>query len=190
MMEALFGGMAPWFTGPALLGTGYLLLQLAMGHLGGDIDADLDAGGGHALDNPGAEARWLSLETVSAFFVGFGWIGLVAHRALDLPFFSSSLAGLAAGFGVAWMVISLTRQVMRLQSSGNLDLNATVGREAPVYIAIPPAGAGTGRVTLVVHNTQHEISARQSGADPIGTNTMVRIIEVDSATGTVVVEPA
>ncbi|KAA0215335.1 MAG: hypothetical protein DYG94_04395 [Leptolyngbya sp. PLA3] len=190
MMEGLFGGMAPWFTAPALLGTGYLLLQLALGHLGGDIDADLDVGSGHGMDNPGAEARWLSLETVSAFFVGFGWIGLAAHRALDMTFLSSSLAGLAAGLGVAWMVISLTRQVMKLQSSGNLDLNATVGREAPVYIAIPPADAGTGRITLVVNNTQHEVSARQSGHEAIATNTLVRIIEVDAATGTVVVERA
>lgn len=188
MMEGLFGGMAPWFTAPALLGTGYLLLQLALGHLGGDFDADLDGGG--AMDNPGAEARWLSLETVSAFFVGFGWIGLGAHRALDMSFLTSALTGLAAGLGVAWMVMSLTRQVMKLQSSGNLDLRATVGREAPVYIVIPPAGAGTGRITLIVNNTQHEVSARQTGDEAIGAKTMVRIIEADAATGTVVVERA
>lgn len=190
MMEALFGGLAPWFTAPALLGTGYLLLQLAMGHLGGDFDADFDGGGGHAVDNPGAEARWLSLETVSAFFVGFGWIGLAMHRSLDMSFLTSALTGLAAGIGVAWMVISLTRQVMKLQSSGNLDLNTTIGREVPVYISIPPAGAGTGRITLIINNTQHEVSARQSGGEPIGTNAMVRIVEVDGATGTVVVERA
>lgn len=188
MLDGLFGGMAPWFTAPALLGTGYLVLQLVMGQLGGNADAggDMDVD----FDDPGAEGRWLSLESIAAFLVGFGWIGLTIFRFTELRFLGSALAGVAAGIGVAWMVVTLTRQAMKLQSSGNLDLQSVVGREAPVYIAVPPGDAGTGRITLIVHNTQHEISARQHGTEPIATKTMVRIVEADPTTATVVVEPA
>lgn len=188
MLDAIFGGMAPWFTAPALLGTGYLVMQLVLGQIGGDMDADADFDAD--FDDPGAEGRWLSMESIAAFLVGFGWIGLSIFRFTNLQFAASALCGVAAGIGVAWMVVSLTRQAMKLQSTGNLELESTVGHEAPVYISIPPSGAGTGRITLILHQTQHEISARQNGAEPIASNTMVRIIAADATTGMVVVEPA
>ena len=55
MMNTLFGDLAPWFSAPALLGTGFLLIQLVLGELGGDgaldVDLDVDLNG----DHPGAE---------------------------------------------------------------------------------------------------------------------------------------
>lgn len=182
MFDTLFGGAAPWFTAPALLGTGFLLIQLVMGEIGGDLDAE--------FDDPGAEAKWLSLQTVAAFFVGFGWLGLGALRLLELGFTASAVVGAAAGFGVAWMMVRLTAALMGLQSDANVRLEEAVGLEASVSVLVPPGGAGTGRVTLVINGAQHELPAMQDGGEPIRMHARVRVTRADAAAGAVTVEPA
>jgi membrane protein implicated in regulation of membrane protease activity len=181
-MDTLFGGPAPWFTAPALLGTGFLLIQLVMGEIGGDLDAD--------FDDPGTDAKWLSLQTVSAFFVGFGWLGLAALRLFDLGFGAAALIGAVAGFGVAWLMVWVTGLLMGLQSDANLSLEEAVGLEGTVTVAIPPAGGGSGRVTVVVSESQHDLPASQHGELPIHTHARVRVTRADDASGTVTVEPA
>ncbi len=181
-MDTLFGGPAPWFTAPALLGTGFLLVQLVMGEIGGDLDAD--------LDDPGTDAKWLSLQTVSAFFVGFGWLGLAALRLFDLSFGVAALIGAVAGFGVAWLMAWVTGLLLGLQSDANLSLAEAVGLEGTVTVAVPPAGGGAGRVTVVVNESQHDLPASQQGEVPIHTHARVRVTRADDASGTVTVEIA
>lgn len=181
-MDLLFGGPGPWFTGPALLGTGFLLLQLVMGEIGGDLDAD--------IDDPGSDAKWLSLQTISAFFVGFGWMGLAALRLFDLSFGVAALVGAAAGVGVAFMMVKVTGMLLGLQSDANVRLDESIGLEGTVTVMIPPAGGGSGRVTLVIHQAQHELPAVQHGDEPIGSHTAVRVVQADEAAGAVTVERA
>lgn len=182
MIDILFGGPGPWFTAPALLGTGFLLLQLVMGEIGGDLDAD--------IDDPGSDARWLSLQTVAAFFVGFGWMGLAALRVFDLSFGPAALIGGAAGVGVAWMMVRVTGMLLGLQSDANVRLDQSVGLEGTVTVMVPPAGGGSGRITLVINQAQHEFPAVQHGHEPIGSHTPVRVTQADEAAGAVTVEPA
>ncbi len=189
MMDALFGAPAPWFTAPALLGTGFLVIQLVMGEIGGDFDTDLDGDGGH-LDDPGGEAKWLSLQTLAAFLVGFGWMGLAALRLLDLGFTGSAAVGVGGGFGVAWLLVTLLRTLMRVQSDGNVTLDDAVGLEGDVHVMVPPRGGGSGRVALVINQSRHEFNAVQHGEAPIGSHTRVRVTHADAASGTVTVEPA
>lgn len=193
-MDLLFGTSALWFTIPALIGTGFLLLQIMLGELGADgdsaleLDADFDAD--LAADDPGGEFKVLSLQSISAFALGFGWVGLAAHRALDLGFTGSVMIGVLAGVIVAWCFVMLSRSILRLQSSGNVTLRDVEGELGDVYITIPPAGEGNGRVKIAMHNSHYEYNAVQNGADPIPTHTRVRITRGNASTNTVTVEPA
>lgn len=179
MIDTLFGGSALWFTAPALLGTGFLLIQLILGEIGGDLDADVDGG---------SDAKWLSLQTVAAFLVGFGWLGLTAYRALDLGFNASVLVGALAGLGVARLMVWTTGRLLRLQSDANVRLEDAVGLEGSVAVLIPPRDGGTGRVTLVIHESQHEFPAGQEGEHPIPTHARVRVMRADEAGGMLTVE--
>lgn len=191
MMDALFGAPAPWFTAPALLGTGFLVIQLVMGEIGGDLDADVDLDADHQhMDDPGGEAKWLSLQTLAAFLVGFGWMGLAALRLLDVGFTGSAMIGIAAGFGVAWVMITLLRSLMKVQSHANVSLRDAVGLEGDVHIMVPPRGGGSGRVALVINQSRHEFNAVQEGEAPIGSHTRVKVTQADPASGTITVVPA
>lgn len=182
MFNVLFGGSAVWFTIPALLGTGFLLIQLLMGEIGGNIDMD--------IDNPMGDARALSLQTVAAFFVGFGWLGLAALNLFDLGFGAAVLIGACAGFGVAHLMYRVTVFLLKLQSDANVSLKDAMGLEGSVSVTIPPAGAGSGRITLVIKESQHDFPASQNGDTPILTHARIRVTNADDASGTVTVEPA
>lgn len=188
-MDWLFDDNAYLFSVPAILGTAYFLLNLLMGELGGDADGDVDLdvgdGGG---DSPAAEFRVLSLQTLSAFAMGSGWMGLASLRVMDTSFTTSTLIAFASGVVVAWVLVALLRALWKLQSSGNIPLDATLGQTGTVYIEVPPKGEGSGRVTIVVNNRRREYSAVQHGDEAIESKTRVGIVGVDHASNTVSVE--
>ena len=205
MFDWLVAGHAPWFSIPALLGTGFLLIELVLGQIGdagglgeggtdlasGDL-ASTDAPGGDAgtAHKPGHEATWLSLQSVAAFAVGFGWIGLGAYTLMDLSFLGSAALALLAGVGLAWLSVVLTRSLLRLQSDANVVPADAVGREGTVCVLVPAAGAGSGRVTMVVRQMQQEFNAVQEGDEPIPSRTPVRVLRADASTGTITVARA
>jgi hypothetical protein len=195
MMDMLFGGYAPWFTAPALLGTGFLLIQLILGEIGGDgaLDLDLDIDTNLEADHPGAEFGLLSVQSLSAFFMGYGWIGFAAYRFLDLGFTGAAFIGVAAGCGVAWLMIWLLRSMLKLQNNTNVHIGMARGMVGEVYVTVPPQGTGRGEVVLVINESRHSYFAIQDGEaanEPIVTHTRVKVRDVDSASNILIVEPA
>jgi len=203
-MDFLLGGGAVWFTAPAIAGTVFLVAQLVLGQLGGH-DGSVDGGGGFDAghggdlgghdadfdhDSPGHEFRLLSLQSIAAFAMGAGWMGLAALRILGLEFGVAALIGVACGVGLAWMLAWMLRSMMKLQESGNISLRETVGEHGTVYVQIPPAGQGSGRVTVTVRSRQREYNAVQHGAEFLASHTGVRVIDVDASANALVVEPA
>lgn len=187
MLDWFFADGAVWFAVPALLGTGVFLFQLLLGELGGDLDvgADMD------LDTTGAgDFRALSIQTIAAFLLGSGWMGLGAYRLLDLGMAGSVLVAIAAGVGVAWFMGWLTRQVFKLQRSGNISISQAAGLAGDVTVAVPPANAGRGAVSVVIDSNRREYDAVQAGTEPIPPRTRVRIVSTDAQQNTLLVEPA
>lgn len=189
MLDALTADGAAWFTIPALLGTGYLLISLILDQTtGGDIDLDLEVGS--ASGSPAAEVRILSLQTIAAFCLGAGWMGLAALRLADLGFTASAAVAAASGIGVAWLFVALMRWLFSLQSSGNITIADAYDRSGTVAIIVPPANQGRGRVAIVIGKRKREFEAVQLGQTPLHTNTAIRVTAIDRPNNTVTVEPA
>ena len=174
LQELFFTGPAPWFTVPALIGTGGYLLRLLLG--GGDDDGGAEIADGGAVGDVTATA--ISVQGLLAFLMGFGWGGLACLRALEW----SGPASVGGGVGTGLVFIGLTvlvfRAARRLQSSGNISLARLVGSEAEVYTAIPAAGQGLGRVRTVVDERERFVSATSSG-EGIAPRTRVTIEKVN-----------
>src|SRR5689334_25043112 len=98
-LDALLTGPALWFGVPALIGTALFLLRtvmiLAGGHHGGDFHSGADFhGAGHSADHSvdhdhdkqsAGAFKALSLQTITAFAMGFGWAGLAALNGFHKP---------------------------------------------------------------------------------------------------------
>ncbi len=191
-MNILFGDLAPWFTAPALLGTGFLMIQLVLGEIGGDgaVDLDFDLDVDLHADHPGMEFGILSIQSISAFFMGYGWIGFAAYRFLSLGFTGAAVIGVVAGVGVAWLMVYLLRSFLKLQNNTNVSISQAVGLVGEVYATVPPAGQGKGEIILVINQSQHNYFAIQECEEPIATHTRVRVVRADQASNIIVVEPA
>lgn len=174
LQELFFSGPAPWFTVPALVGTGGYLLRLFFD--GGDDDGGAEIGDGGSVGDVTATA--LSLQGLLAFLMGFGWGGLACLRALEWSGPASVGGGVGTGLVFIAMTVLVLRVARRLQSSGNISLGRLVGSEAEVYTAIPAAGKGLGRVRTVVDERERFVSATSSG-EGIAPRTRVTIEKVN-----------
>lgn len=163
----------------AVIGGTILVLQFVLLLFG--AGGDTDVGGEHVGDpahgvghDQAAFLKLFSLQTVSTFLTFFGLVGLGTASMQWSPIAVAVAAGLA-GIAALFVVGKLMGGLSRLQSSGNVDLRNAVGHTGSVYLRIPPAGEGHGRVLMQVQGRTVECRAI-SRADEIPTGATVRVL--------------
>lgn len=186
MFDLLFEGYAPWFTVPALVGTGVFIIRMIL-MLAGGFDADMDMGDGDAdigdADHGDSTAAFhiLSIHSLAAFGMGFGWGGFAAMRTLPGGLSLAILVALGIGVAFVWIQMLLLKAVYDLQSSGNVRLSDAVGLEGDVYLRVPARGEGVGRVRLVVSERLRIFNAVTEGEE-LPRSTRVRVAKVTGNT--------
>ncbi len=185
MLQALFDQEALLFTLPALLGTAAFLVRLGFMAIGGIGDADVDTGIDVDADLGEADAadstdafNLLSVQSVAAFLMGFGWGGLGGLLGFEWTFPMSLLLGVAFGAGLVWLLGLLMKAMYDLQSSGNINIHDAIGVEGVVYTNVPALGAGRGQVRVVV-NERARIYNAVSDGEAIVTSSAIRVVRVN-----------
>jgi len=190
MLGGLFQQEALFFTIPAVLGTTVFLIRLGLMAIGGfgdgvdgvDIDVDVDADVDLGADVEGGDSthafELLSVQSIAAFLMGFGWGGVGGLVGFDWSFPMSMLTGVAFGAGLVWLLGLLMKAMYDLQSSGNVRIQDAVGAQGRVYTNVPAKGDGRGQVRVVV-NQRARIYNAVSDGDAIVTNSDVRIVRVN-----------
>jgi hypothetical protein len=172
------------YLGCAVAGGSVLVLQTVLLLFGGDDGSDAghgeighgDVGHGDSGEAHGHDSTFglLSMRTGAAFLTFFGLAGWGGSRAGWSTFATigtALLAGTVMLFAVAYL-FSLQR---KLYSQGNLDPRNAVGRTARVYLRIPGANSGKGKITVSVQGRTVEFIACTVGAE-LATGSEVRIV--------------
>lgn len=135
-------------------------------------DADLATESDHGIGY-----GFLTIKNFIAFFTIFGWTG-VALSGSDLP--KIAVIGLAfvGGCAIVAMMVVLMRSMSKLKQSGTLQIENAVGKTATVYLRIPAARQGTGKITINLQGTQREMSAVTDDPADISTGSFVMVKEV------------
>lgn len=148
---------------------------------GAGHDADAGADGDVTGDGGHADSNWLfamiTFRTLVAATAFFGIAGAAAHTAgvSDAKALAIAFAvGFAAMYGMYWLL----RQISRLASSGTERIGNALGRVGRVYIPIPAAGSGAGKVQLSMQNRIVELTAVTDDADPLRTGESVEVVAV------------
>jgi membrane protein implicated in regulation of membrane protease activity len=159
--------------------------------LGGhDADADVSAGPGFgtetALDHPELDAHstglaLISVRTVVAFFVGFGWTGAVL-LASGAPVWMATLLALAVGVGFLLVVFYLMRAIFRLSDSGNIDYRNAAGQTGTVYVTVPAKGQGTGQIQIILQGRLRELPAITDSEIKLAPGTPIHVTRVIGST--------
>ncbi|MFO0899791.1 MAG: hypothetical protein U0836_20365 [Pirellulales bacterium] len=161
---------------------------------GGDLGGhEADAGGGHGASgsqhafDPAALFKLLSFKATVAALAFFGLGGLAAQSAEFPPLQALVIAVVCGGAALVGMH-KLLRLMTRLGADGSLRLERAIGKSGTVYLAIPPAGKGAGKIHLKLQNRLVELEAVNASAERIAAGATIVVVGLAGADA-VQVEP-
>ena len=173
----------------ALPSTVLIIIQtvLLLIGIGGESDTDVDVDDVDGIDLPDDGLAIFSVRGILSMLCITGWVA-VALLETSRP--SGVSIGIAIACGIATLIgmAFLMRAINRLQSSGNIDVGNCIGKIAEVYIPVPAAGSGSGKVNLTVQEKFSEFTAITTAGEQLKTGSYVRVVAVNEA-GVLVVEP-
>lgn len=163
------------YLGSAVIGGGFMLLQIVLGMLGGDADVDADVDVDADFD--GAEGGGgLSIRALAAFLTFFGLSGMAATKGGLGPWAAGGVA-LVTGSMAFWLTGLLMAQMYKLRSSGTVDVRNAIGAEARVYLRVPGEKSGEGKVTVPLQGRTVEYRAFTAGRE-LRTGELCRVVAV------------
>jgi uncharacterized membrane protein YjfL (UPF0719 family) len=190
LTEMMYWGVAAFFSVLFL----WQLLSTLLGGIGGtehieaggtDVHADLgaaghDVGGHDAAGHPGHEPgtavesvatfKLLSVRSVTAFGLLFGWAGVLYLRS-GIGQNPTLLYSVLWGVVGMLIVSAIFYFLMRMTETGTRRLATALGQPATVYMDIPAGGAG--QIRVMISGAVSFISARAAGGEALKAGTAV-----------------
>ncbi len=182
-MMDLFNSLEPlqkFFWIIALCASLVFLIQTIMTFVGLGTDADVDAGpmdGSVDSMEDGSLSGVFSFRNLINFLLGYGWAGALLFSSIEKGWLLQVVA-IAVGLAFVLAFVFMFRQVMKLSHDGSFRLQEAVGLKADVYLRIPAARSGRGKVQVSVKGSVHEVDAMTDRNDEIATGGQVKILKV------------
>ena len=177
-----FNGVEVFFLICAIIGGTFQLIRIVMMFIGFGHDFASDIGSGeHHIDASHSDSdigfKLLSIHGLTSFLLMFGLVGLALYRQSKTGMTIAMIGAIVAGFASVWIIGKLFSSISKLQSSGTISIDNSVGAEGKVYLTIPENG--TGRVLVNVRNSLREYDASSHDTKENLTGTPIRVIWVD-----------
>lgn len=182
-MMDLFNSFEPlqkFFWVIALCASLVFLIQTIMTFVGLGTDADVDAGpmdGSVDSMEDGSLSGVFSFRNLINFLLGYGWAGALLFSSIEKGWLLQVVA-IAVGLAFVLAFVFMFRQVMKLSHDGSFKMSEAVGLKADVYLRIPAARSGRGKVQVSVKGSVHEVDAMTDRNDEIATGGQVKILKV------------
>ena len=149
----------------------------------GGIDADIDTG----FESDAADAtveggtNLYTFRNFVNFILGFGWSAILLQDSItSVPvlIFVSVLIGIA----LVAAVMYLFKWLSTMQQSGNINLQkSAAGCEGKVYLTIPAARSGAGKVQITINGAVREYDAVTENDAPLKTGVSIRVVDAVDA---------
>ena len=182
-MMDLFNSLEPlqkFFWTIACAASLVFIIQTIMTFVGLGTDADVDAGpmdGSVDSVEDGSLSGVFSFRNLINFLLGYGWAGVLLNGSIEQGWLLQIVA-IAVGLLFVLAFVFMFRQVMKLSHDGSFKMQEAVGLRADVYLRIPAARAGRGKVQVSVKGSVHEIDAMTDNSEEIATGAQVKIVKV------------
>ena len=158
------------------------IIQAIMTFIGFDADSDVDMStapdqipesGDAAFDAAGFHL--VSVKSVICFILGFGWTGVLCWNYIPNRVLLGLLA-VVVGLIFMSLIAFLLFQMMKLNRDNTFRVEQTIGLPADVYLRIPGNRKQTGKITVSLNGSTHELEALSDTDIPTGAK--VRIKEI------------
>lgn len=161
----------------------FLIIGAFMGG-GADFDHGADMHDGSTSDS----VKTVSMRVLVAFFVGFGWAGVLAQRQ-SLPPGPTAVMAFVSGIIFMLLMIFTMRMLMTMRHDGSLRYENAVGIRGKVYVTIPAARTGNGQIEVMLQGRIITANAITDSAEPLAPMSGIVITEL-MPPNTFVVQPS
>ncbi len=161
------------------------ILTLTGLDFGGDTDGDLH-GDITSLDHD-HDFSIFSVRSIIAFFAFLGWTGVLMLGA-GISLWLALLLGLVMGGIAMFLVAYLIFWFSRLGQEDNITVHEALYQTGEVYLLVPAARTGKGRVTVKTRNVMREWDAVTDGP-ALATGAKVLVVDILTE-NTLLVSPA
>jgi len=148
-----------------------------------DIDGDVDlaenaSGDGSEKGNFDADGlRLFTVRGILAFLMVGSWVGFIARMA-EIHAFVALLFAVASGTASLFGIAKLMQVLMSLNNDGTLKTSNAIGQTGTVYIRIPGAEKGVGKVSVTVQERFCEFDAITENSEGLKTGEAVYVTDV------------
>lgn len=158
------------------------VIQSILTFIGADADADFDTDidtsmDGGDLSNIEGGSNLYTFRNFVNFCLGFGWSAILLQDSIP----STAVLILVSAFiGVALVaaVMYLFKWLSSMQQSGNINVQKqAAGCEGKVYLTIPAARSGSGKVQITIAGSVREYDALTESEEALKTGTPIRVVD-------------
>ncbi len=154
------------------------IIQTIMTFVGADADTGVDADFDGNLDGGDSPFQLFSLRNLINFLLGFGWAGVSLYTAIESNVLLAIVAFLVGVLFIAFFFF-IMRALLKLSEDNSFKIEDTIGKTADVYLSIPAAKTGKGKVFISVKGSTHELSAITNSIDEIKNGSLVKVVGIE-----------
>ncbi len=164
------------------------IIQSILTFIGADVDADFDTDvdmsmDGADLSNIDGGSNLYTFRNFVNFILGFGWSMILLQESIT-SVAVLVIVSVIIGLALVAAVMYLFKLLAGMQQSGNINLQkAAAGCEGKVYLTIPAARSGMGKVQITIAGAVREYDAVTESEEALKTGTPIRVVDtVDAST--------
>lgn len=153
----------------------FFLLQTIttfVGLSGAEADADTEGIDG---DMP---FEVFTLRNLINFLLGFSWTGISFYQSISNKMILIGVAVLVGVFFVGLFFL-LIKQILKLSEDNSFKLENTLHKTAEVYLTIPEAKSGKGKIQVSVNGAFHELDAITFSTEKLPSGSTVKVVGVE-----------
>lgn len=159
----------------------FLVLQIVLmcfSAFGGDVD--LDGDGDIDVDTDSGVSVFTT-KSITAFLAVGSWAGLLVYLTVENGReWISVLVALVSGAVAMTVVVVAMKLILKLQCNGILQSDKLVGQTATVYVKVPAARTGRGKITLTAQGRFSEFDAVTDSETSLVVDDVVEIVAVEN----------
>lgn len=140
------------------------------GVLDGDVDASVEMDGG-------AGFQFFTFKNLVGFFTIFGWVG-VGCVGSGISEMVTLVVAFLSGILMMVAMAATFYFISRLVEDGTFKMTNALGRLGEIYIPIPAAGEGMGKVQINVQGSVREMDAMTNDAVALPTGAVVKVVDI------------
>lgn len=163
----------------AIIASIIFIIQTIMTFVGADADTGMDADFDSNLDAGDHPFQLFSLRNLINFLLGFGWTGVVFYGSISNQVLLAIIAFLVGSIFIVIFFLVM-KALIKLSEDNTFDIEDTVGKTADVYMNIPAAKGGKGKVFVSVKGSTHELSAITANEEDIKSGALVKVVAIEA----------